>query len=54
MKKEVIATTNAPGAVGPYVQAIKAMAWYIVPDSWELILQPEKCRKLWKSRHTAP
>ena len=24
MKKEVIATTNAPGAVGPYVQAIKA------------------------------
>ena len=24
MKKEIIATTNAPGAVGPYVQAIKA------------------------------
>lgn len=24
MNKEVIATTNAPGAVGPYVQAIKA------------------------------
>lgn len=24
MKKEVITTANAPGAVGPYVQAIKA------------------------------
>ena len=24
MNKEVIATVNAPGAVGPYVQAVKA------------------------------
>ena len=23
MAKEIIATTNAPGAVGPYVQAVK-------------------------------
>ncbi|WP_283684334.1 RidA family protein [Parablautia sp. Marseille-Q6255] len=39
MKKEVIATTKAPGAVGPYVQAAKAGE--MVYCSGQLGLDPE-------------
>ena len=49
MKKEIINTTKAPGAVGPYSQAVKAGGFLftsgqipLVPETGELISEDIK------------
>ena len=38
--KEIISTENAPGAIGPYSQAVKLEIWFFVRDKFRLIRKP--------------